>query len=77
MFYLYFWNCSTTEEDIIVDQVESPEIVDDFELPQQEAIDIKDMQVNKLKLTRRINHFKVLWLFFFILTASLISMSKI
>jgi ubiquitin-like domain-containing CTD phosphatase 1 len=51
---------STTEEDLIVDPVESPEILDDFELPQEEAVDIKDMQVNKLKLSRRINHFKVL-----------------
>ncbi|PNY16082.1 ubiquitin-like domain-containing CTD phosphatase-like protein, partial [Trifolium pratense] len=49
---------STTEEDLIVDPVESPEILDDFELPQEEAVDIKDMQVNKLKLSRRINHFK-------------------
>jgi hypothetical protein len=51
---------STTEEDLIVDPVESPEILDDFELPQEEAVDIKDMQVNKLKLSRRISHFKVL-----------------
>lgn len=42
-----------------MDPVDSPEILDDFELPQQEAVDIKDMQVNQLKLTRRINHFKV------------------
>ncbi|XP_061365743.1 ubiquitin-like domain-containing CTD phosphatase [Gastrolobium bilobum] len=49
----------TTEEDLIVDPVESPEIVDDFELPQQEAVDIKDMEVNKQKLRRRIDHFKI------------------
>ncbi|KAJ1386112.1 Ubiquitin-like domain superfamily [Sesbania bispinosa] len=49
----------TTEEDLIVDPVESPEIIDDFELPQEEAVDIKDMEVNKHKLTRRINHFKI------------------
>lgn len=39
--------------------MDTPEILDDFELPQEEAIDIKDMQVNKLKLSRRINNFKV------------------
>ena len=50
---------STTEEDLIVDPVDTPEILDDFELPQEEAIDTKDMQVNKLKLSRRINNFKV------------------
>ncbi|XP_027347160.1 ubiquitin-like domain-containing CTD phosphatase [Abrus precatorius] len=49
----------TTEEDLLVDPVESPEILDDFELPQEEAVDIKDMEVNKQKLARRINHFKV------------------
>ncbi|KAJ1405405.1 Ubiquitin-like domain superfamily [Sesbania bispinosa] len=49
----------TTEEDLIVDPVESPEIIDDFELPQEEAVDIKDMEVNKHKLIRRINHFKI------------------
>ncbi|CAJ2677226.1 unnamed protein product [Trifolium pratense] len=54
-----FTMIGTTEEDLIVDPVESPEILDDFELPQEEAVDIKDMQVNKLKLSRRINHFKV------------------
>ncbi|PQQ10975.1 ubiquitin-like domain-containing CTD phosphatase [Prunus yedoensis var. nudiflora] len=31
----------TTEDDIIVDQVESPDIVDDFELPRDEAVEIK------------------------------------
>ncbi|KAK7247292.1 hypothetical protein RIF29_42173 [Crotalaria pallida] len=49
----------TTEEDIIVDPVESPEIVDDFEIGEEEALDIKDMEVNKRKLAKRINQFKV------------------
>ncbi|KAK7318755.1 hypothetical protein RJT34_03462 [Clitoria ternatea] len=49
----------TTEEDLLVDPVDAPEIVDDFELPREEAVDIKDMQVNQQKLTRRINQFKV------------------
>ncbi|XP_057419669.1 ubiquitin-like domain-containing CTD phosphatase [Lotus japonicus] len=56
---LKFTMIGTTEEDLIVDPVEAPEIIDDLELPQEEAIDIKDMEVNKHKLTRRINQFKV------------------
>ena len=54
------WTCSTTEEDIIVDPVESPEIVDDFELGQEEVVDIKDMEVNKQKLKRRASQYKVI-----------------
>ena len=49
----------TVEDDIIVDQVDSPEIVDDFELGQDEAVDIKDKEVNKQKLRKRIDQFKV------------------
>ncbi|CAL0325051.1 unnamed protein product [Lupinus luteus] len=49
----------TTEEDLIVDPVESPEIVDDFELGKEETVDIKDMEVNKQKLIRRISQFKI------------------
>ncbi|CAK7357080.1 unnamed protein product [Dovyalis caffra] len=49
----------TIEDDIIVDQVDSPEIVDDFELGQDEAVDIKDKEVNKQKLRRRIDQFKI------------------
>ncbi|KAI4298967.1 hypothetical protein L6164_032470 [Bauhinia variegata] len=49
----------TTEEDIIVDLVDSPEIVDDFELGQEETVDIKDKEVNKQKLKRRIYNYKV------------------
>ena len=41
-----------------MDQVESPEIVDDFELGQDEAVGIKDKLVNKQKLERRINQYK-------------------
>lgn len=51
--------CRTVEDEIIVDQVESPEIVDDFELGQDEAVDIKDKEVNKQKLRRRIDQCKV------------------
>ncbi|RZC73538.1 hypothetical protein C5167_049012 [Papaver somniferum] len=49
----------TVEDDIIVDQVDAPEIVDDFELGQDEVVDIKDKEVNKQKLQRRINQFKI------------------
>ncbi|MED6219053.1 hypothetical protein PIB30_032307 [Stylosanthes scabra] len=49
----------TTEEDILVDPVEAPEIVDDFELGQEDVVDVKDMEVNKQKLRRRISHFKI------------------
>ncbi|TKY60150.1 Ubiquitin domain-containing CTD phosphatase [Spatholobus suberectus] len=52
-------NRSTTEENLLVDPVEDPEIVDDLELPRDEAVDIKDMEVNKHKLTRRIHQFKI------------------
>ncbi|RVW76284.1 Ubiquitin-like domain-containing CTD phosphatase [Vitis vinifera] len=49
----------TVEDDIIVDQVDSPEIIDDFELGQDESTDIKDKEVNKQKLRRRIYQYKV------------------
>ncbi|KAK4792173.1 hypothetical protein SAY86_022608 [Trapa natans] len=49
----------TIEDDIILDQVESPEIVDDFELGQEEVVDIKDKEVNKQKLRRRIDQYKI------------------
>jgi ubiquitin-like domain-containing CTD phosphatase 1 len=49
----------TVEDDIVVDQVDSPEIVDDFELGQDEAVDIKDNEDNKKKLRRRISQYKI------------------
>ncbi|XP_058091187.1 ubiquitin-like domain-containing CTD phosphatase [Magnolia sinica] len=49
----------TVEDDIIVDQVDAPEIVDDFELGQDEVVDIKDKEVNKQKLRRRVNQYKI------------------
>lgn len=51
--------CSTVEDDIIVDPAESPEILDDFEIGQDEVVDIKDKEMNKQKLKRRIKQFKV------------------
>lgn len=53
------WISSTMEDDIIVDPVESPDIVDDFELGQDEAVDMKDNHVNQQKLRRRIDQYKV------------------
>ncbi|KAK2663638.1 hypothetical protein Ddye_002212 [Dipteronia dyeriana] len=49
----------TVEDDIFVDPVESPEIIDDFELGQEESVDIKDKEVNKQKLRRRANQYKI------------------
>lgn len=51
--------CSTVEDEIFVDPLESSEIVDDFEIGQDEAVDIKDKEINKHKLKRRINQYKV------------------
>ncbi|XP_047338006.1 ubiquitin-like domain-containing CTD phosphatase [Impatiens glandulifera] len=49
----------TVEDDIIVDQVDSSEIVDDFEIGQDEAVDIKDKDINKQKLRRRIDQYNI------------------
>lgn len=49
----------TVEDDIIVDQLDSPEIVDDFDLGQDEVVDCKDKDVNKQKLQRRISQYKI------------------
>ncbi|KAI3715669.1 hypothetical protein L6452_22655 [Arctium lappa] len=49
----------TVEDDIIVDQVDAPEIVDDFEIGQDEVVDIKDKEVNKQKLRRRVEQYKI------------------
>jgi ubiquitin-like domain-containing CTD phosphatase 1 len=49
----------TVEDDIIVNQMDSPEIVDDFELGQDEAVDIEDDEANKQKLKRRIDQYEV------------------
>lgn len=59
MFLILFLISSTVEDDIFVDQVDSPEIIDDFELGQDESTDIKDKEVNKQKLRRRIYQYKV------------------
>ncbi|KAG2310482.1 hypothetical protein Bca52824_022039 [Brassica carinata] len=48
----------TTEADIIVDQVTSQDIVDDPEIGKDEVIDVKDKELNKQKLRRRIDQYK-------------------
>ena len=47
------------EDDIIVDQVTSQHIVDDFELGKEEVVDVKDKELNKQKLRRRVDLYKV------------------
>lgn len=49
----------TVEDDIIMDPVDAPEVVDDFELGQDEVVDIKDKEVNKQKLRRRASQYKI------------------
>ena len=51
----------TVEDAIIVNQMDSPEIIDDFELGQDEAVDIEDVEVNKQKLRRRIDQYEVIF----------------
>ncbi|KAJ0960022.1 hypothetical protein J5N97_000216 [Dioscorea zingiberensis] len=47
------------EDKNFVDQVDSPEIVDDFELDQDEVVDIKDKDANKMTLKRRASQYKI------------------
>ncbi|KAK9095934.1 hypothetical protein Sjap_021431 [Stephania japonica] len=49
----------TVEDEIIVDPVDAPEVVDDFELGQDEVVDIKDKEINKQKLRRRASQYKI------------------
>lgn len=56
----------SVEDDIIVDQIDSPDIMDDFEMGQDEYVDIKDKDSNKQKLRRRIKHCKVFLLLSFV-----------
>ncbi|CAI9103798.1 OLC1v1002356C1 [Oldenlandia corymbosa var. corymbosa] len=49
----------TVESDLVLEQMDAPEIMDDFELGQDEAVDIKDKEVNKQKLRRRIEQCKI------------------
>lgn len=49
----------TVEDEIFVDPVDAPEILDDFELGEVNNLDFKDTEVNKQKLKRRIEQYKV------------------
>ncbi|KAF5201975.1 Ubiquitin-like domain-containing ctd phosphatase [Thalictrum thalictroides] len=54
----------TVEDEILIDQVDAPEIIDDFDFEKEELVgsqfvDIKDKWVNKKKLRRRISHYKI------------------
>jgi len=49
----------TVEDEILVEPVDAPEVLDDFELGQEDTVDIMDREVNKQKLKRRIEQFKV------------------
>lgn len=53
------WSCRSVEDDIIIDPVDAPEIVDDFEIGLDEAVEVKDKEINKQKLRRRIDQYKV------------------
>lgn len=50
-----------------MEQVDSPEVIDDFELGNEEGVEvqIKDKDVNKQKLRRRIDQYKVSYFIFF------------
>ncbi|KAL7235783.1 hypothetical protein ACSBR1_019133 [Camellia fascicularis] len=49
----------TVEDEILVDEVDSSEIIDDFELGHDEVVDIKDNEANRQKLRRRIDQYKI------------------
>lgn len=61
------WISSTVEDDLIVEETDSPEVIDDFELGNDEAVSIhiKDKEVNKQKLRRRIDQYKVSYFYIF------------
>uniref|UniRef100_A0A2N9HQH9 protein-serine/threonine phosphatase n=1 Tax=Fagus sylvatica TaxID=28930 RepID=A0A2N9HQH9_FAGSY len=51
----------TVEDDLIMEQVDAPEVVDDFELGNEEAVEVQisDKDVNKKKLRKRIDQYKI------------------
>lgn len=49
----------TVEDEILVEPVDAPEVLDDFELGQEDTVDIMDREVNRQKLRRRIEQFKL------------------
>eukprot|EP00897_Mesotaenium_endlicherianum_P000950 jgi/Mesen1/10856/ME000093S10370 len=49
----------TVEEEILVDPVNAPEVVDDFEMGEEETVEIKDREENQQKLRRRAANFQL------------------
>ncbi|XP_071714934.1 ubiquitin-like domain-containing CTD phosphatase [Rutidosis leptorrhynchoides] len=49
----------TVEDDVIVNEVDAPVIVDDFEIGLGEVIDIEEKEINKQKLRRRVDQYKI------------------
>ncbi|KAJ7561462.1 hypothetical protein O6H91_03G029400 [Diphasiastrum complanatum] len=49
----------TVEDEIFVDPVDAPEVLDDLQLEDEETSAIKDREVNKQKLRRRVKQYKV------------------
>ncbi|GJP36532.1 hypothetical protein CLOM_g8472 [Closterium sp. NIES-68] len=49
----------TVESEIVLDPLEAPEVVDDLELADEEAVEIKDRPENIAKLRRRSKHFQL------------------
>ena len=47
------------EDELLVEPVDAPEILDDFEFEEVDNLDIQDREVNKQKLRRRIEQYKV------------------
>lgn len=50
---------STVEDEILVDPVDAPEILDDFEIGEEDILYIQDREVNKQKIRRRVEQYKV------------------
>ncbi|EFJ24099.1 hypothetical protein SELMODRAFT_79490 [Selaginella moellendorffii] len=49
----------TVEDEIFVDTVDAPEVLDDFELGEEDTTDIKDKDINKAKIQRRVQQYKL------------------
>ena len=47
------------EDELLVEPVDAPEILDDFEFEEVDNLDIQDREVNKQKLRRRVEQYKV------------------
>lgn len=49
----------TIEDEILIEPVDAPELVDDLQLPQEEAVAIQDREENQRKLRRRAAAYKM------------------